>query len=284
MMRLHEERLGRLARTEAVLSARFGRGCFRAISALIAAGVLFVAPHQAAADPQVCTGLPAENNPALSGQYLPCPPQHAIFAVDDVGGEHKAGPGRYVPVSAACCPLPADDILTDDHLYGVMDRCPEGFVVTGATGNHCVDLCEVRCTRVNSKKYRLAPERGAAYWNSVGALVRGGGGEASKISLAEIPSAIRKGVLRRVSRVLGSEAAGSYRRRADEDGCVGIPFGSMLVAKNGKYCEHQRFRQLLLLDGTPVRMFPDCDTPNPPPAVAAECSKLLIEVVSQEEK
>lgn len=246
------------------------------IPLLIAAVVqvaLTVAPA-AAGTPKVCTGLPIEDSPALAGKYLPCPPNHAIYGSDDAGGEHKSGPGRHVPIVAACCPLPSDDILTPEHLYGVMESCPEGYIVTGATLPQCTDLCEMRCTRINSARYRLGEEQSGAHWSTIGGLVSGGFGGARRLLLSDVPPEIRRGLQRRSARMFDPSDTDTDRRRADEDGCVGVPFGSVLVAKTGKNCDMLRFRQLQMLDGTPVRMFPNCEATQIAPGEAAECAKL----------
>lgn len=230
-----------------------------AVAALLLLAVVPTACH-AVDEGFPCVGVPAEDNPSFVALYRPCPPHHAIFGTDDAGGEHSQGPGRYVPLIAACCPLPRSDILTDEHLYSVSEDCPDGYVMTGTTASGCLDFCEVRCTRVNGDRYRLGVPVPSAYWSRTGSMVRGGFGGARKVALDEIPGAIRVGIMRRAISGGPPRAQAEWSDRwADDDGCIGIPFGSLLVGKRKKSCDGFIFRQLLTKDGRPVQMFPDCE-------------------------
>ena len=86
-----------------------------------------------------------------------------------------------------------------------------------------------------------------------------GYGFSARVGLEDIPPAIRYS--------LGRED--SYKN--DNDGCIGYPYGSLLVAKSKKSCDGFLFRRLFYLDGSPVPMFPKCidvkdrDSPNPQP-------------------
>ena len=70
-------------------------------------------------------------------------------------------------------------------------------------------------------------------------------------------------------------------KKWDVDGCVGYPWGSLLTGKTTKYCGGFSFSQLQFrgqtgdpVEGTPVRMFPDCeDVVNLDDPANARCSK-----------
>lgn len=188
-----------------------------------------------------------------------CPPHHAFFSNQDPAGARPPG-GSYVPVMGTCCRLPYDDILTDRHIYDVRERCPDDAVITGTSVDkygQCSEHCVVRCTYINTELYRLAPERHAAYWATPRSATTSGGGAGSSLLLTEIPPALRAG------------AARENQFRFDNDGCIGVPFGSLLVRKESKKCAGFYYRQLRHADGRPVKMYPECDRidglydPNP---------------------
>ncbi len=221
---------------------------------------------------KVCNGWHPDAK-ELGASWVPCPKGYAIYAVDDPGGDHSNGPPEYVPIKGSCCPLPFDDMLTDEHLYNVYDSCPDGYIATGGISYfrresntdavpsmaNCGDKCGMRCTKVNSAKYRLGKAVPAVYWVREWSSAMAGYGFAARVGLEDVPPAIRYS--------LGRED--SYKN--DNDGCVGYPYGSVLVAKHKKSCDGFLFRRLLFLDGSPVPMFPKCtdvrdrDSDNPQP-------------------
>ena len=209
------------------------------------------------ANPKICTGFDAESGKALLGRLdadlavYSCPTSHALFGV------HNPGSSDIVPFGinliGNCCPLPHDDILTDEHVR-VSDACPPGYVVTGGGTFSLCDNCEkfMKCTKINTKRYQLGPQRSGVAWgvDSRGVYFWK---ERKRIKRKELPVAIRFGVSRR-SRWIFEPA-----------GCVGDPMGSIPVRKTSKRCKGIFFRQLqyvgLIGDppaGTPVKMFPDC--------------------------
>src|SRR5262249_28000724 len=97
--------------------------------------------------------------------------------------------------------------------------------------------------------YHLGPLTPGVYWgHGLSSHFQGNGME-----LFQIPLAIRYGISRQ-----------EYSRWSI-DGCIGIPFGSLLVKKAAGHCRDAGYRQLLYNGlpgdppaGTPVTMFPDC--------------------------
>lgn len=174
-----------------------------------------------------------------------CPKGYAMFANHEVGGANKQGPGELVRLHGLCCPLPADDILTNRHTYSEFERCPDQYVATGGAG-HCDDSCTMRCTQINTERYTLGPETMAYYVKdrNVGRLH--GQGSAIRIHWQQTPIAIRYGLLRLEHNLWTG------------DGCMGVPPGSLLVRKSGKRCDGFFYRELQYRDGTPVKMLPDC--------------------------
>lgn len=186
--------------------------------------------------------------------YMKLCPEHSVFFdVDDPPG--ISGPGKYIRIDGNCCPLPSSDILTDSHVF-VNASCPDNHVVTGSEVKHPCDdvkcIFQMRCTKINTDRYQLAEKKPAAFW--------GIGHNAAfwkenvTLKRTDIPPAIRHAV--------GREDLASF----DIDGCVGIPFGSLLVEKRSKFCTGFYFRQLQYkgrtgdpVRGTPVKMFPDCN-------------------------
>lgn len=208
---------------------------------------------------------PTAGRPGSPGEF--CPAGYAFYGVDDPAGE--VGPVSIIPAVGACCPLPSADILSDEHTLSV-DLCPENTVATGSLSTHhdgkTIEL--LRCTRINTARYQLAPAEPAKYWGTGAAGWLG----AEEIPWTSIPVAIRS-------------AQGWWGQNGrDIDGCIGYPWGSMLVGKSTKYCSGYSFRQLLFrgapgdpLAGTPVKMFPDCEaaessTGDPDPTALARCA------------
>ena len=180
-----------------------------------------------------------------------CPSGHAMLSNQDPAGPNKMGPPSKVPLSGACCKLPFADILTDTHVYNVIEKCPDNSVATGTNVDkrgQCTSNCGMRCTFINTEKYRLGEESASVYWrveNDGSATY--GQGDSEMSGLSEVPLAIRLGI--------GREAHGRW----DNDGCIGDPIGSLLVRKTTKECSGFFYRPLLYKDGRAVQMFPHCD-------------------------
>ncbi len=193
--------------------------------------------------PVACT----PNDPIIgrSAKMAFCPANYAVFGTDD---GHGAQEPAAVEVHARCCKLPADDILTGEHLYDLTDSCPEHYVLTGGSIPHCGRNCTIRCTRINTAKYMLGPKAQAFYWKIESRNPSSGRGGAKQIRLHNLPAAIRD--------ALSFNYPNSTE--PDDDGCVGIPFGSLLVEKIDSKCAGHFYRQLLFREtGEPVRMFPE---------------------------
>jgi len=194
---------------------------------------------------RVCIGLDQKGIPMVWSAPN-CPPNHAIIGEDDLGSRRKDGPGENVPVLGNCCPLPFDDILTEKHYYSVTSACPENSLVTGASRADCQRHCSVRCTEINTSKYKLGPERRSYYWHRTWRFNKAGGSWLESMRFNDIPVAIRYSMSRET------------QKQWDIDGCVGVPFGSPLTRKETGRCSGFFHRQLLYLDGTPVPMVPRC--------------------------
>jgi len=195
----------------------------------------------------LCLGF-KEEQVSLGKAAGDCPSGYAFYGADDPAG--KSGPAEHISVSGSCCPLPAADILTDEHSYA-KSVCPADSIATGTktVGRYPETITEMRCTKINTKRYQLGEAQESLYWGDGAA-----GWQGSKwIRWKEIPAAIRYGQ--------GREGSESW----DVDGCIGYPWGSLLAEKDTKYCAGFKFRQLRFAGlpgdparGTPVQMFPDC--------------------------
>ncbi len=210
----------------------------------------------------------SKNNPQAGQRRImrTCPPHTVFYGTTMGSGQY--GPSD-APIDANCCPLPEQDILTDEHVEAI-SHCPDNFVVTGVTirlkcgsGKECER--PIRCTRINTDRYQLGSEQPGVFW---GASVKASfpWKEDKKIRVDELPLAIRYGVQR------------SQRRVFALAGCVGEPPGSLLVAKNSVRCKGFRYRELQYRGvpgdapkGTAVKMFPECDKIDTVFASDAKC-------------
>ena len=195
-------------------------------------------------NPQVCVTYDPVN--FLWGQQsVNCPPNYAYYANQNESGANKEGPGEFVNIHGACCPLPSNDILTENHTYGEFERCPDQYVATGGSPR-CIKGCTMRCTQINTDKFMLGPERLSYFVQAEAHYRYYGRGWTGRTLLAYVPIAIRYAI--------GRDAHNNW----NQVGCVGIPFGSLLTRKTGKRCDGFSYRQLQYKDGTPVKMYPDC--------------------------
>lgn len=205
-------------------------------------------------DPQLCTHenrtIPSHSPDTSHSAYtISCPPHHAFYGNIDPGADLEDDEGRYVKLYSTCCPLPAKDILTEDHIYGIEQSCPENYVATGGSEYYCGSHCAMRCTRINTEKYRLGPKQKSFYWRVEWKIPSAGRGFTKQIRFRNIPAAIRGG--------LGRTA--DLTKTETMDDCIGIPFGSLLVEKNSNDCAGFFYQQLFFREsGEAVRMFPDC--------------------------
>ncbi len=174
-----------------------------------------------------------------------CPAGYGIMASDSFG-PYRFGPPGYVSLNPHCCRLPFDDILTDKHIVNIIEKCPEGTIMTSGM-DICGAHCTVRCTYINTDKYYLGPEKPAIYVEDPEEEGVGGQGSSKKIMLNLVPAALRDVVTRWTFTEFGT------------DGCVGDPYGSLLVRKSQRQCSGMFYRQLFYKDGTPVPVLPHCD-------------------------
>lgn len=214
-------------------------------------------------NPGVCVGYNPEKN-AFGEEWRSCPAGYAFMTADDAAG--PAGPARIIGAHGACCPLPANDMLSEQHVFSE-DACPEDHVATGAKGlekGHS-GAKYLRCTRINTDRYQLGEMTPGIYWGNGFAGWQG----SRRIEWEDIPAGLRY-------------AAGRQNAdRWDIDGCVGYPWGSLLAKKESKYCAGMLFRQVQFKGapgdppaGTPVKMFADCDEiTNVNDPVNARCVK-----------
>lgn len=205
-----------------------------------------VAPEaRAGIVPKLCVGyLPEDKQWGYIGGN--CPKNYAFVANLARGGKHKTGPAEFVPLIGLCCALPADDILTDRHVYNEFEECPDQYVATGGGGKECQVNCSMRCTQINTKKYKLGVEHRSYYVRFAGGGRLHGQGSAAGIFWKQLPTAIRYAV----GRISNFE----WQRQS----CLGYPLGALFTRKSGKRCDSFFYRQLQYLDSTPVKIFPDC--------------------------
>lgn len=200
--------------------------------------------------PRACIGYNPQPlspmTPKWGMSWALCPEGYGYYGVDE-GGKNPKQNGIF----AACCPLPADDILTSRTTTST-DVCPDGSIATGVqpTNPACKD-CEIaiRCTEVNTERYLLGPPSPGVYWGR-GFSSRG---QTEQLQESDLPVALRFGIARTDLNVWGRE------------GCIGQPVGSLLVSKAAKYCRDSIFRELFYRGapgdpprGTPVKMYPQC--------------------------
>lgn len=237
--------------------------------------LLFLSSAETAwSEPLVCSGY----HPDPDGLYWSplgtskpsrmegfCPEGQAIFSVIPPGGPQRSA--KNIEVHATCCPLP-EGILSNEEEFA-LERCPEGFVATGAKQEIVRDddsvkaadrnserywsngrLQYLRCTKLNSERYRLGASS-AGIRTGYESSYRNAFEEAT--SRSRIPAALRYGL-------------GRYSRgRWSPVTCVGLPWGSVLVGKESKYCGGFTFRQIVYKGesgdpaaGTAVPLYADC--------------------------
>ena len=202
----------------------------------------------------------ADGVPFWSRNQTPCPDDYYLVGPDDPPGHGRRIRGAGgTPVIACCCPMPSKDILTDSHIYGVLDECPENSIATGGSVTYCASNCMMRCTRINTERYSLGPKRKGRYTKRRGFVLLGGWGGAATIFWEDIPEALR----------YAHGRAGL--QQWDADGCAADPIGGVLVSKSGPLCDQFEFRELRTRSGAPVSMFPRCAAPIDPAESDPHC-------------
>ena len=155
-----------------------------------------------------------------------CPESYALYTMDDMGS-HDSVPGSY-----ACCPLPARDILLASGAFqSRYQTCQADEVMTGAidtSGN-------IYCSKINTVRYALRV--GTVAYTGSGS----GGAGGAKVSQDSLPPTLRALVIG----PLGS------------DGCIAMPFGSLMTKQGGKRCTDTSSATLYEIStNAPVKMFP----------------------------
>lgn len=250
------------------------------LTILISGAVLMLAlgaPEVSQAEPKVCTGFLPDTKRwgnQLQHDKLFCPPHFAFFGTAKPVGEN--GEATAI-VAGTCCPLPETDILVDSHSFA-SGHCPEDTVATGIRVNEGSTVTadttpqnrrfELRCTKINTDRYQLGQSLPGALWGFDLASGPYFWKEDFTLKTADLPPAIRAGLERH-----------DYQEFS-RNGCVGMPFGSLLVAKTGKRCKSLFFRQLQYrgiaadpAQATPVAMYPDCRYISDPFSPDPECVK-----------
>ncbi len=209
---------------------------------------------------KICVGFnPDEQYWGRKGrEETSCSSNYAMYGTAVPAG--PSYPPKAVRFGGSCCPLPSEEVLTEEQVV-VPAECPEGFVVTATLpGPLCREFyrfsfCDpeegmsLRCTKINTKRYQLGPKTPGILWGVSATAWKQG----RHIKRIELPAAIRFG-LGRISKY-----------RLTSGGCVGDPYGSLLVAKQSKRCSDLIFRELQYKglpgdppQGTSVEMFPRC--------------------------
>ena len=196
----------------------------------------------------VCTGwVPSKQAFALVGINAAdtaedfCPAGSAYFSVVYPGNQRR--PGAKVNVVGTCCPLPAHALL-DDTVF-VPEECPDGFVATGTRQNigranpgaaasaefSWADerVQELRCTKLDTERFVLTEPTGG---RNIGWRRSFRTYFDSYVLRTSIPVSLRFG--------LGRFSQYSW----NEDSCIGLPWGAVLVAKKSKYCDGMMFRSI----------------------------------------
>ncbi len=236
-------------------------------------------------EPRVCSGFNSGakkwgmvgSDPRSDGND--CPRGHAWFAVAaGLKREFASGPD-FVSISGSCCPLPADDILTDEHLT-TFSSCPDGYVATGASLEKRPPICEsddfyaclhasyqtrtkLRCTRINQQRYALSAVKPGTTISLTHHLRES---FEQRVARSRMPVSMRYG--------LGRTSQTTWVDRA----CVGSPPGALFVGRDDKRCSKVYFRILefrgVAADpspGTRVQMVPNCLAISDPLDPKADC-------------
>ncbi len=198
---------------------------------------------------KVCIGFnpgaePVANTGLWGFAHADCPAGFAPYGLGEIGRD------------LACCPLPSDDVLESSAQW-TSGQCPPDSIIVGFRRPPGCATCasEAHCRRINLSRYQLGSPQPGVFWG----IGRQSTQELHTVPFADLPLAIRYGL---------SRASYAYWVRK---GCVGSPWGALLVAAGEKSCGSSRFRELQYAGrpsdppaGTPVTMFPECAAaPNP---------------------
>lgn len=190
-----------------------------------------------------------------------CPAQHAMFSFQDPAGSRTP---TTIETCGTCCPVPTDALIESNVTFTYND-CGDQRVVTG--GRAMGAERQLRCTAVNTAVYRLGPELGGVFYLMPGASAASGGRGAPGVAWESLPPGLRYQLLRIENTPRQPyPQEGFYRAAFSETQCIPFP-GALMTRKSSKQCGDMAARALLLLNGTPVPMFPDGCTAiaDPPP-------------------
>jgi hypothetical protein len=166
----------------------------------------------------------------IIGPGSSCPDGHAIYGIDDPSSKQNAG-------AMACCPLPASDILVGEPQTRAGGTCTTNEVMVGNSAPSRSNISAI-CRSINTSRYKLVPAE-VCYFGD-GSTGRGSAVKCE--TKGAIPSAF--------------DAISGNQSVMGIDGCLNFPWGSLSVAqRDGSSCSDQSAMQLLLLDGTTVKMF-----------------------------
>ena len=204
-----------------------------------------------------------------------CPRGYAYVGTSNLRGTRRDG--SRISVFGDCCPMP-DDALTDEHVF-VHTTCPDDFVATGAK-QEVSPICDtsdwqsckrvwetkeqqMRCTRINTQRYKLDNPLPLSIW---GWQPHFRNLFIARTTKSNMPVALRYG------------AGRDNQTQWSREGCIALPWGSLLVGKSSKYCDGFTSRQLLYrgaagdpANGTPVKILADCDAISDPLSSDAVC-------------
>ncbi len=207
--------------------------------------------------PKICVGwYPDQRTEPWRNSLAarPCPKDFAVFSTRMTGGVSRWAEPQAVPLLPECCPLPSEDILTGEQV-STTSICPKNFIVVAGSDacnfvsdkSQCTE--QILCEKVNTQRYQLGEVRSGIYWG-VG-VTRWK--QEKQVMHSHLPLGMRYGVGR----------IGPFSWTVQ--GCVGDPFGSLLVGKTSKRCHGQSYQRLEYRgqkgdppQGTAVQMFPAC--------------------------
>ncbi len=213
----------------------------------------------AEAEQQPCIGFVPGYSHALSqwGRTDICPPGYGAVETAKHG-------------TLSCCPLPRGMLESDSDEWLARTACPPDSILTGtkladASGSESIFSCfdcarKIRCTRINSARYRLAAATFGQLWGSGSKVAQG----VRHLTHLELPAGIRIGIGR-----LGFDWWDTW-------GCIGSPVGALLVGTPMSECRDTPFARVVPLTpqaSDPAPPFPvaGCHEPPDPFEPGADC-------------
>ncbi len=152
----------------------------------------------------------------IEGPESQCPANYAAYTADDSK--------NFI---VGCCPLPARDMLVREPAVLRGAQCGANEVATGASNSGLL------CSKLNTARYKLSAPQATCY---IGEGFSGFSGSTT----CSVPTVTLQALVSH----FGS------------DGCIGVPYGSLIIARNGKNCSNVFGVQVLYNDtGAPVAMF-----------------------------